>query len=172
MGHFKDSKWSLCIKSRLFWPQNGPRYRSCHLQGQKSLRPLEKSRFCAQGPFRILGMTHLVIFKGWFHKIAPHLQHRYINSYYVPLWPIALNFITLCFYVLFFYCFNNDMCRKPREISQFGKKSAKVYHSLYNSTEQLQVALWTYMFFKLGLNNEKSIHTLPLKSLHLLSLPL
>jgi hypothetical protein len=30
---------------------------------------------------------------------------------------------------------------KPREISQFGKKSAKVYHCLYSSTEQLQVAL-------------------------------
>ena len=45
------------------------------------------------------------------------------------------------FIFLFFYCFNNDMWRKPREISQFGKKSAKVYHSLYSSTEQLQVAL-------------------------------
>jgi hypothetical protein len=33
------------------------------------------------------------------------------------------------------------MWRKPREISQFGKKSAKIYHSLYSSTEQLQVAL-------------------------------
>jgi hypothetical protein len=35
----------------------------------------------------------------------------------------------------------NDMQRKPREMSQFGKKSAKEYHSLYSSTEQLQVAL-------------------------------
>ncbi len=35
----------------------------------------------------------------------------------------------------------NDIKRKPREIYQFGKKSAKVYHSLYSSTEQLQVAL-------------------------------
>ncbi len=58
------------------WPQNGPRYRSCHLRGKKSLRPLEKSRFCAQGPFRILEMAHLVIFKGWFHNVPPHLQHR------------------------------------------------------------------------------------------------
>jgi hypothetical protein len=33
------------------------------------------------------------------------------------------------------------LMRKPRELSQFGKKSAKVYHSLYSSTEQLQVAL-------------------------------
>jgi hypothetical protein len=47
-----------------FWPQKGPRYRSCHLRSQKSLRPLEKSQFCAQGPFRILEMAHLVIFKG------------------------------------------------------------------------------------------------------------
>ncbi len=60
---------------------------------------------------------------------------------------------------------------------QFGKKSAKEYHSLYNSVEQLQVALWTYMFLKFGLNNEKSIDTLPLRSVpfHIspsLSLPL
>ncbi len=27
-------------------------------------------------------MAHLVIFKGWFHNVPPHLQHRYINSYY------------------------------------------------------------------------------------------
>jgi hypothetical protein len=33
------------------------------------------------------------------------------------------------------------MWRKPREISQLGKKTAKVYHSLYSSTEKLQVAL-------------------------------
>ncbi len=70
-----------------------------------------------------------------------------------------------------------DLQRKPREISQFGKKSAKEYHSLYSSTEQLQVALWTYIFLWLGLNNEKSIHTLPLRSVpflsfHLYSLPL
>ncbi len=69
-GHSTPPPW-------LLWPQNGPRYRSCHLKGQKSLRPLEKSRFCAQGPFRILEMAHLVIFKGWFHKIPPHLQNRY-----------------------------------------------------------------------------------------------
>jgi hypothetical protein len=35
----------------------------------------------------------------------------------------------------------NNIWKKPREISQFGKKSAKVYHSLYSSTEQLKVAL-------------------------------
>jgi hypothetical protein len=35
----------------------------------------------------------------------------------------------------------NDMLRKPHEMSQFGKKSAKVYHCFYSSTEQLQVAL-------------------------------
>jgi hypothetical protein len=33
------------------------------------------------------------------------------------------------------------LMRKTRELSQFGKNSAKVYHSLYSSTEQLQVAL-------------------------------
>jgi hypothetical protein len=57
-------------------------------------------------------------------------------------------------------------------MSQFGKKSAKLYHSLYSSTEQMQVALWTYMFIKLGLNNKKSIHTLPLLSVPFLSLNL
>jgi hypothetical protein len=54
-------------------------------------------------------------------------------------------------------------------MSQFGKKSANVYHSLYSSLEQLQMALWTYMFLKLGFYNEKSLHTLPLQFLHLLS---
>ena len=39
----------------------------------------------------------------------------------------------------------NDVWRKPREMSQFGNKSAKVYRSLYSSTEQLQVALWMFM---------------------------
>jgi hypothetical protein len=65
----------------------------------------------------------------------------------------ALNFIILYFnFIIFllFYCFNKDMWRKPREISQIVKKSAKVYHSLYSSSEQLQVALRTFMFFKLG----------------------
>jgi hypothetical protein len=31
--------------------------------------------------------------------------------------------------------------RKPREMFQFGKKSAKVYFSFYSSTDQLQVEL-------------------------------
>ena len=58
--------------------------------------------------------------------------------------PQFYHFIFLYFYFfifLLFYCFNKDMWRKPREISQFGKKSAKLYHSLYSSSEQLQVAL-------------------------------
>jgi hypothetical protein len=45
--------------------------------------------------------------------------------------------------------------RKPREVSQFGKKSAKVYHSLYSSTEQLQVALWSYIFSQVRLKQSK-----------------
>ncbi len=62
-------------------------------------------------------------------------------------------------------------------MSQFGKNSAKVYHCLYSSTEQLQVALLAYMFLKFGLNNKKSLHTLPLLSVPFyispsLSLPL
>jgi hypothetical protein len=55
-----------------------------------------------------------------------------------------------------------------RENSSLAKKSAKVYHSLYSSTEQLQMTLG-FMFNRFGRNNEKSIHTLPLQSLHLLS---
>ncbi len=66
--------------------------------------------------------------------------------------------------------------KTPRKF-QFGKKSAKVYHCLDNSIEQLQVALLTYMLLNLGLNNDKCIHTLPLRSapFHIspsLSLPL
>ncbi len=55
-------------------------------------------------------------------------------------------------------------------MSQLDKKSAKVYHSLYSSTEQQQVALRTYIFLWFGLNKEKSIHTLPLRSVPFLSL--
>ncbi len=58
----------------------------------------------------------------------------------------------------------------------FGE-NPKVYHCLYSSTEQLQVALWTYMLLNIGLNNDKCIQTLPLLSVpfHIspsLSLPL
>ncbi len=42
----------------------------------------------------------------------------------------------------------------PREISQFGKKSAKVYHCLYSTTEELQMALWAYIYLRLGFNND------------------
>ena len=61
--------------------------------------------------------------------------------------------------------------KTPRKC-QFGKKSAKVNHSLYSSTEQLQVALRTYIFLWFGLNKEKSIHILPLRSVPFLSLHL
>jgi hypothetical protein len=36
---------------------------------------------------------------------------------------------------------SKNIQKKPREIFQFGKKSAKVYHCFYSSIEQLQVAL-------------------------------
>ncbi len=49
---------------RLFWPQNGTSDR-----GQKSLRPLEKSWFCAQGPFRIIEMAPFSDFQGLFRHI-------------------------------------------------------------------------------------------------------
>jgi hypothetical protein len=49
----------------IFWPQNGPRYRLCHLRGQKSLGALEKSPFCDRtGPFRILEMAPFSDFQG------------------------------------------------------------------------------------------------------------
>ncbi len=67
-----------------------------------------------------------------------------------------------------FLCWQNtsgktNVEKTPRKF-QFGKKSAKEYHSLFSSIEQLQVAL--YMFLKFGLNNDKPIHTLPLRSIH------
>ncbi len=103
----------------------------------------------------------------------PNFQKSAVHWYfYVPLRPEPSILSFYVFIFLFFYCFNKDMWRKPREISQIIKKSAKVYHSWYSSSEQLQVALWTFMFFKLGWNKEKSFHILPLQSLHLLSLPL
>ncbi len=48
--------------------------------------------------------------------------------------------------------------KTPRKF-QFGKKFAKMYHCLYSSIEQLQMALWTYMFLMFGFNNEKPLHT-------------
>ncbi len=50
--------------------------------------------------------------------------------------------------------------KTPRKF-QFGKKSAKVYHCFYSSPEQVQVALWIYMFIRLGLNKDKFLHILP-----------
>jgi hypothetical protein len=35
----------------------------------------------------------------------------------------------------------NDLQRNPAKYPDLAKKSAKVYHSLYSSTEQLEVAL-------------------------------
>ena len=51
--------------------------------------------------------------------------------------------------------------KTPRKF-QFGKKSVKVYHCLYSSIKQLQVALWTYIFLRKLFNIEQSIHTPPL----------
>ena len=39
-------------------------------------------------------------------------------------------------------------------MSQFGKKSAKVYYCLFSSTEKLQMALWACIFLRLGFNND------------------
>ncbi len=45
---------------------------------------------------------------------------------------------------------NHTYVKKTPRKCQFAKKSAKVCHSLYSSIEQLQVALWTYIFLRLG----------------------
>jgi hypothetical protein len=64
-------------------------------------------------------------------------------------------------------------CREnPAKIPVWGKKSAKVNQCLYSSIEQLKVALRMYIFLWFGLNKEKSIHTLPLRSVPFLSLHL
>ena len=81
----------------------------------------------------------------------PNFKKSAVHWYfYVPLRPEPSNLSLYVLIFLFFYCFNKDMWRKPHEISRIVKKSAKVYHSLYSSSEQLQVALRTFMFFKLG----------------------
>ncbi len=53
--------------------------------------------------------------------------------------------------------FNLDK-RNPAKYPSLAKirQSMPHCHILYSSTEQLQVALWTYMFFKLGLNKVSS----------------
>jgi hypothetical protein len=64
-------------------------------------------------------------------------------------------------------CFPIYVEKTPRKYPSLAK-----YPPKYSSTEQPQVALRTCMFLKLGLNNEKSLHILPLQSLPLLSLRL
>jgi hypothetical protein len=51
----------------------------------------------------------------------------------IPAPPVAVSLILMALLMIYIE-------KTPRKF-QFGKKSAKVFHSLYNSTEQLQVAL-------------------------------
>ncbi len=61
------------------------------------------------------------------------------------------------------------ICREnPAKRPSFAKNPPK-NTTAYSSTEPLQVALWTFMLIRLGLNNENSLHILPLQSPHLLS---
>jgi hypothetical protein len=93
---------------------------------------------------------------------------------------LILLYCTIFFLFLFFSSYNLTVCcntaklmtcrENPAKIPVWGKKSARVYHCLYSSTEQLKVALRTYIFLWFGLNKEKSIHTLPLRSVPVLSL--
>jgi hypothetical protein len=102
------------------------------MRGQKSRGPLEISREMAHYevcPNQKKIMSLIFKISGALVFLCP----------FATKCPLFYHFMFLFFYI--FYCFNNDMWRKPREISQFGKKSAKVYHSLYSSKEQLQVAL-------------------------------
>jgi hypothetical protein len=86
-------------------------------------------------------MAHYVVCPKPKKNNVPNFQSQRCIGIFMSLCDQVPSILSLCFYFfIFFYCFNNDMCRKPREISQFGKKSAKVYHSLNSSTEQLQVA--------------------------------
>jgi hypothetical protein len=59
--------------------------------------------------------------------------HTHTN--YVPVRPYVLTFVfwTLIFVILFLFF---SLQKTPRKF-QFGKKSAKIYHCLYSSTEQL-----------------------------------
>ena len=100
--------------------------------------------------------------------LRPYLLPIFVFFFFInilsPAPPIAASLIHMALVMIY-------VVKTPRKF-QFGKKSAKVYHCLYNSTEQLQVALWTYMFLMFGFNNEKSLHTLPLRSVPFLSLHL
>jgi hypothetical protein len=49
----------------IFWPQDGPRYRSCHLRGQKKSWAPRKVAILCKGPFRILEMAPFSDFQGF-----------------------------------------------------------------------------------------------------------
>jgi hypothetical protein len=79
-------------------------------------------------------------------------RHSYAAAYWAtthPKWatwhpknimsPVYSSFADLSYKI-------NDLQRNPAKYPALANKSAKVYHSLYSSTEQLQVALWTYIF--------------------------
>jgi hypothetical protein len=81
-------------------PQNGPRYRSCHLRGQKSLGPLKMSQFCARNHFESLNWPYLGIWQGRLDNTKPNLKHSCIvnlmqpvlNSFLRPLFGVGLFF--------------------------------------------------------------------------------
>ncbi len=108
------------------------------------------------------------------YSFCTHIRHS--EGFFEEAKPFLSSYSSLLYYILplltvFFSSYNLTVCCRetPRKF-QFAKKSAKVYHCLSSSTEQLQMALWSLCFFSLSLNNEKSVHTLPLQSQHLLSL--
>ncbi len=112
-----------------------------------------------------------------FRGAKPFFIHLVSKSMYIPVRPYVLTFFVSFFLLInvprpSHRSFADPYGEKTPRKFQFGKKSSKVYCSLYSSTEQLQVALWTYIFLWFGLNNEKSLHTLPLRSAPVLSLHL
>ncbi len=135
--------------------------------GQDFFDPLN----CAErSPLKIARkMAHKVICPKTKNNL-PNFQNQRCIGIFISLCDQLPSILSLYSFFLHFFIVLIMICRENPAKSQFGKKSAKVYHSLYSSTEQLQLSWWTCMFFKLGFNNEKSIHTLPLQSLPLLSL--
>jgi hypothetical protein len=118
MGHFKG----LCLGQ---------------FRGQKSLGPLEISR----------EMAHYVVCPKPKKNNVPNFQKSAVHWYfYVPLRPepIFVNVYGVQESIPknFTLTFNFNVNRgNPAKDPRMAKKSAKVYHSLYCSIDQLQVAL-------------------------------
>ncbi len=116
MGHFKE--YFEGAKTFLT-PKLSRAQRGAILGSKKSRPPRNIPR---NGPLCSLPKTKKII--------SQILKKSAVRWYfYVPLRPEPSILSYYVFIFLFFYCFNKDIWRKPRKISQIVKKSAKVYHS-------------------------------------------